>query len=131
MSPAKFEFWTGSDFQDQGYRDIVATEYSSKLGIDVYMTLPDRKPAVVQCRRHSSTVGRPTLQQSYGTIASVSARRCFVVTTGRFSSEARKVERQHRDVILLDGQQLAESSRGKSTSTNRRWPWSARGRARS
>jgi len=110
MDPADFEYWTANYFKNRGFRNVLVTPFSADFGIDIYMTCPDRKKAVVQCKRYKGVVGRPIVQQTYGAMHLVNAKRCYVVTTGRFAETARKLEAEHSDIILLDGEQLTASS---------------------
>lgn len=108
MSPEQFEYWTASYFERFGYRSVTVTTYSADFGVDVDMKCPDGKRAIVQCKRHKGVVGRPTVQQTFGVMKLLKAKRCYVVTTGRFTSAALEVGRR-RDIILLDGERITSS----------------------
>lgn len=109
MTPEEFEYWTGSYFQRYGFHNITVTQLSADFGVDIYMTCPDGKKAVVQCKRYNKpTVGRPTVQQTYGAMKLVKAKRCYVVTTGRFTSAALELGKR-RDISLLDGQRITSN----------------------
>jgi len=106
MSPADFEYWCKGYFESHGFRDVTVTRLSKDFGVDLYMTCPDGKKAVVQCKRYAGSVGRPVVQQTYGVMNLLKAKRCYVVSTGHFSKAARDLEQKHKNIILLDGEAL-------------------------
>jgi len=108
MSPEEFEYWTASYFERFGFRSVTVTTYSSDFGVDVDMKCPDGRRAIVQCKRYKGVVGRPTVQQTFGVMKLLKAKRCYVVTTGRFTSAALDVGRR-RDIILLDGDRISSN----------------------
>lgn len=106
MDPEKFEYWVAGYFMRRNFRNVVVTPFSSDYGVDIYMTCPDgRTKAVVQCKRMVE-VGRPVVQQTYGVMHLVGAKRCYVVTSGRFTEAARDLASSRRDIVLIDGPQL-------------------------
>lgn len=107
LSPADFQFWCKGYFEKRGFRNVIVPQLSKDFGVDLYMTCPDGKKAVGQCKHYKGCVGRPVVQQTYGVMHLLKAKRCYVITTGYFSKEARDLERQHKDIILLDGAALA------------------------
>lgn len=120
MTPEEFEYWTGGYFRQYGFRSITVTQISADFGVDVHMTCPDGKKAVVQCKRYDKpTVGRPTVQQTYGAMKLLKARRCYVVTTGRFTAAALELGRR-RDIALLDGQRITSKRPPPGSRQNRR-----------
>lgn len=102
LEPEEFEYWTAGYFEQFGFQDVTVTSFSGDFGVDVYMTCPNGKPAIVQCKRYKGQVGRPTVQQSYGVMKLLGAEVCYVVTTGRFTEEAIELGKR-RDIVLLDG----------------------------
>ena len=111
MHPQKFEYWVAGYFQKLGYMNVTVTQYSADFGIDIYMTCPNRRKAVVQVKRYSGAVGRPVIQQTYGAMHLVGAKYCYVVTSGEFASTARELEQKHKDIILVDGKQLVSGNK--------------------
>lgn len=121
MSPADFEYWCKGYFENQGFRDVTVTQLSKDFGVDLYMTCPDGKKAVVQCKRYTGSVGQPVVQQTYGVMHLLKAKRCYVVSTGHFSRDAWNLERKHDNIILLDGEALTTNKPGpvKSRTTKK------------
>lgn len=110
MDPGDFEHWTKGYFERYGFKDVVVTQLSNDFGIDVIMKTGRGQPAVAQCKRYKGTVGRPTVQQTYGAMKLVGAKHCYVVTTGRFTEEAMALS-ERRDIHLLDGQFIVSDQR--------------------
>ncbi len=63
---------------------------------------------VVQCKRNSedNAVGRPIVQQFKGVIEEQKAFRGYIVTTSRFTEEARSSAEQNDRIRLIDWQEL-------------------------
>jgi HJR/Mrr/RecB family endonuclease len=110
LEPQAFEYWTGGYFEQFGFRNVTVTTLSADFGVDVHMTSPNGKRAVVQCKRYNGQVGRPVVQQTYGIMKLLDAKLCYVVTTGRFTKQAHELG-ERRDIILLDGPFLASGKR--------------------
>lgn len=106
MDPGDFEFWVANYFQHQRYRNVLVTPISGDFGVDIYMTCPDRTLAVAQVKRYDAAVGRPVVQQTFGVMVLVGARRCIVAASGDFSSKARELETERKEIFLVDGKQL-------------------------
>lgn len=106
MDPGDFEFWVANYFQRHRYRDILVTPISGDFGVDIYMTCPDRALAVAQVKRYDAAVGRPVVQQTFGVMVLVGARRSIVAASGDFSSKARELQAERKDILLVDGRQL-------------------------
>ncbi len=70
-----------------------------RLGLDV---------VYVQAKRHKESVGRPLVQAFAGSLEGARARKGVLITTARFTSEAREYVRQiEKRIVLIDGPQLA------------------------
>lgn len=108
MAPEDFEYWVAGYFERHGFTNVLVTQYSGDFGIDIYMTCPNRVKAVVQVKRFTGSVGRPVIQQTYGAMRLVNARKCYVVTSGHFAKTAQELEMQRKDIILIDGKKLLE-----------------------
>lgn len=108
MPPEHFGYWTTSYFERYRFRSVMVTTYSAGFTVDVDMNCLDGKRAAVQCKKYNGVVGRPTVQQTFGVMKLLKVKRCFVVTTGRFTSAALEVGRR-RDIILLDGERITSS----------------------
>ena len=119
LDPAEFEYWTAGYFQSFGFKDVMVTTFSGDFGVDVHMTTPNGKRAVVQCKRYSGQVGRPTVQQTYGVMKLLEADICYVVTSGRFTQHAAELG-ERRDIVLLDGEFLVSGQRPSGSRIIRR-----------
>ncbi len=82
---------------DDGIDGIIKED---KLGLDV---------VYIQAKRWSDTVGRPTVQGFAGSLEGHRAKKGVLITTARFSDEARDyVERIEKKIVLIDGEELAQ-----------------------
>jgi hypothetical protein len=108
MDPYEFEEWVGRYFEAQGYRDVLVTQGAADFGVDVFMCHPRGGDIVVQCKRFKAghLVGRPIVQQTYGVMHLLGAKHCYVVTSSGFSEPALDLERDHKDIVLIDGERL-------------------------
>lgn len=106
MDPGDFEHWVAGYFKRKRFRNVRVTQLSADFGIDIYMTCRNGAEAVVQVKRYKGSVGRPVIQQTYGAMHLVGASRCYVVTCGSFAKTARELESAHKDILLIDGQEL-------------------------
>lgn len=71
-----------------------------KLGLDV---------VYVQAKRWEGSVGRPTAQAFAGSLEGFRARKGVLITTSRFSQDAKDyVQRIEKKIVLIDGEQLAQ-----------------------
>lgn len=64
----------------------------------------------IQAKRHgdSNPVGRPTIQQFFGSLSSRGADRGVFITTSRFSEEAKREAEIYKTIILIDGIRLTK-----------------------
>ena len=68
----------------------------------------DGRRSLVQCKQWKVfSVGRPVLQQMFGIMTAKSADEAIIVTSGRFTDEARAFARG-KPIQLLDGPDLLE-----------------------
>ncbi|MEZ6127833.1 MAG: restriction endonuclease [Planctomycetaceae bacterium] len=106
MDPIAFERHVMFLFQAEGYPAAVTLQ-SNDFGVDGFVTHPDGI-VVVQCKRNSvdNPVGRPVVQQFKGVIEEQAAIRGYIVTTGRFTSEARSSAECSSRIILIDAEDL-------------------------
>ena len=113
LSPEDFEYWTAAYFERFGFKKVTVTTFSADFGVDVHMTCPNGKKAVVQCKnkvRSSKPVGSPVVQQTYGAMKLLDAEMCYVATTGIFSEKAKELDKR-ADIALLDGAFLVSGQR--------------------
>lgn len=82
---------------DDGVDGIIKED---KLGLDA---------VYVQAKRWEGTVGRPTVQEFAGSLEGHRARKGVLITTSRFSQDAKDyVGRIEKKIVLIDGEQLAQ-----------------------
>ncbi len=82
---------------DDGVDGIIKED---KLGLDV---------VYIQAKRWEGTVGRPTVQEFAGSLEGHRARKGVLMTTSRFSQDAKDyVGRIEKKIVLIDGEQLAQ-----------------------
>lgn len=110
MDPQDFEYWVAGYFKRCRYRKVMVTQYSADFGIDVHMYTSGGVEAVAQVKRYRKPVGRPVVQQTYGAMTLVGAKRCFVVTSGRFTRAALALAEENSDIYLIDGAQLVKGA---------------------
>ena len=111
MDPKDFEYWTAGYFIDRGYKSVVVVPPGPDFGIDVSVTTPGRRRAIVQCKRYQAkhAVNRPTIQQTYGVMHAMDAHRCYVVTTSYFTRDAIEFAQTYgkrNSISLIDGKEL-------------------------
>ncbi len=71
-----------------------------KLGLDV---------VYIQAKRWEGNVGRPIVQTFAGSLEGQKARKGVLITTSRFSQEAKEyVNKIEKKIVLIDGEQLAQ-----------------------
>ncbi|MFN3075865.1 MAG: restriction endonuclease [Alphaproteobacteria bacterium] len=106
MDPFDFERHVVGFFQGEGMRSWV-TKKSNDLGVDGFATHPEGT-IVIQCKRYSpeNPVGRPAIQQLKGVIEEHGALKGYLVTTSRFSSEARTSAELSEKLVLVDMDEL-------------------------
>ena len=81
---------------DDGIDGIINED---RLGLDVIY---------LQAKRWDGTVGRPTVQAFAGSLEGQRARKGILITTSRFSQDAKEyVTRIEKKIVLIDGERLA------------------------
>src|SRR5437762_5135124 len=71
-----------------------------KLGLDV---------VYIQAKRWENNVGRPAVQAFAGSLEGFRAKKSVLITTSRFSDDAREyANRIEKRIVLIDGEQLAQ-----------------------
>ena len=106
LSPAEFEDYVAYRiFERQGYQ-VHNTPNSKDGGIDIIITDSAGQQAIVQCKRYKGTVGAATVRELYGTMMHANVGQAYLVTTGKFSREARQWC-AGKPIGLIDGNLLA------------------------
>ena len=108
MDPVAFERHIMSFFEQDGHPTGL-TARSNDFGVDGYVFHPDGV-IVVQCKRNGfdNPVGRPIIQQFKGVIEEQRAFKGYVVTTSRFTEEARESAAKSDRIFLIDGNELVK-----------------------
>ena len=105
MTWREFELLVGEAFRLQGYRVTENGGGGPDGGIDLLMTKGSEK-FLVQCKQWKAfKVGVDVVRELYGVMAAKGATGGFVVTSGRFTDDA-KAFADGRNVQLLDGPKL-------------------------
>lgn len=105
MSWQQFERLVGAGFRLQGYRVVETGGGGADRGIDLVLN-KDGEKYLVQCKQwRAFRVGVEVVRELYGVMAANGAAGGFVVTSGRFTDDARKFA-EGRNVQLIDGTRL-------------------------
>lgn len=105
MSWQQFEHLVGEIFRLQGYRVAETGGGGADGGVDLVLN-KDGEKHLVQCKQwRALRVGVNVVRELYGVMAAKGAAGGFVVTSGRFTEEARQFA-EGRNVQLVDGTRL-------------------------
>lgn len=105
MSWQQFEQLVGEGFRLQGYRIVETGGGGADGGIDLVLIKGGEK-YLVQCKQwRAFRVGVSVIRELYGVMAAEGAAGGFVVTSGKFTDDARSFA-EGRNVQLIDGTQL-------------------------
>ena len=106
LHPAEFERYVARLFQQKKYK-VTVRGRSGDLGVDLMVTRPGGKRAIVQCKRYRSTIGPDIVRELYGTLMHEGVAHAFLVTTADISDAARAWA-QGKPMTLIDGATLVE-----------------------
>ncbi|SFV00262.1 restriction system protein [Paenacidovorax caeni] len=105
MSWREFELLVGEAYRLQGYRVTEIGGGGPDGGVDLVLAKGAEK-FFVQCKQWKAyKVGVTTVRELYGVMAAKGATAGFVVTSGRFTSDAKDFA-QGRNIELVDGPRL-------------------------
>jgi restriction system protein len=105
MSWSEFEMLVGEAYRLQGFQVTETGGGAPDGGVDLVLTRGG-ETFLVQCRQwRASKVGVDTVRELFGVMAARGATGGFVVTSGRFTNEA-KLFTQGRNLQLVDGPRL-------------------------
>lgn len=120
MSWREFEMLVGETFRLRGFQVVETGGAGAESGVDLVLRR-DKETRLVQCKQWRATkVGVDVVRQLYGVIAARGAAGGYVVTSGRFTDQARRFA-EGRNVALIEGDELAKmlarvaSERGAAT----------------
>ena len=104
MTWCEFEVLVGEGFRLQGY-EVSETGGGADGGVDLVLR-KEREKFLVQCKQWKAfKVGVTVVRELYGVMAAHGAAGGFVVTSGRFTDEA-KAFAEGRNIRLVDGPKL-------------------------
>jgi restriction system protein len=133
MSWREFELLVGEAYRLQGYRVTEIGGGGPDGGVDLVLAKGSEK-FFVQCKQWKAyKVGVTTVRELYGVMAAKGATGGFVVTSGRFTTDAKDFA-QGRNIELVDGPRLfamiqqARGAQGQPAAAQRETPtqWGAR-----
>ena len=105
MTWREFEVLVGEGFRLQGYEVAETGGGGADGGVDLVLR-KDREKYLVQCKQWKAfKVGVTVVRELYGVMAAHGAAGGFVVTSGRFTDEA-KAFADGRNIRLVDGPKL-------------------------
>ena len=105
MTWREFEVLVGEGFRLQGYEVTETGGGGADGGVDLVLR-KDREKYLVQCKQWKAfKVGVTVVRELYGVMAAHGAAGGFVVTSGRFTDEA-KAFADGRNIRLVDGPKL-------------------------
>jgi restriction system protein len=105
MSWQEFELLVGEGFRQHGYQVTESGGGGADGGVDLVLRKGGDK-FLVQCKQWKAfTVGVTVVRELYGVMAADGAAGGFVVTSGRFTDEA-KTFAKGRNITLMDGAAL-------------------------
>ncbi|MGJ7512638.1 restriction endonuclease [Variovorax sp. GT1P44] len=105
MTWQEFELLVGEGFRQQGYSVLESGGGGADGGIDLVLR-KGSESFLVQCKQwHAFKVGVQVVRELYGVMAAKGAAGGFVVTSGRFTDDAKDFA-SGRNVTLIDGPKL-------------------------
>lgn len=106
LSPQAFERYVAGLFRQKGYK-VVLRGSSGDLGVDLELTGPQGRRAIVQCKRYQNTIGAEIVRELFGTMIHEGVMWAFLVTTAEISEAARDWA-TGKPITLIDGATLLE-----------------------
>lgn len=105
LGPYEFERYVAELFRRKGYH-VQLRGRSGDHGVDLMLTQPNGKQAVVQCKRYRKTIGPEIVRELYGTLIHERVAHAFLVTTAGISRSGRQWAKG-KPITLIDGRTLA------------------------
>jgi len=105
LQPYEFERYVADLFRQKGYQ-VKLHGRRGDNGVDLRLTQPNGKQAIVQCKRYRNSIGPDIVRELYGTLIHERVAHAFLVTTADISDAARTWA-QGKPMTLIDGQTLA------------------------
>jgi restriction system protein len=104
LTPARFEEYVAALFRRKGYV-VTLRGRSGDQGVDLELTKPNGRRAIVQCKRYQHRVGPDVVRELYGTLLHERVAHAFLVTTADISPSARTWA-EGKPLTLIDGAML-------------------------
>jgi restriction system protein len=115
LTPSQFEEYVAQRiFARQGYQ-VVNIRDTKDGGVDIVVTDPAGRRAIVQCKLYRNVVGEPIVRDLYGALIHSEAEMAFLVTNSNISTAARRWA-VGKPIALIDGPQLVELARAEPQS---------------
>lgn len=116
MTWQEFELLVGEGFRQQGYSVLESGGGGADGGVDLVLRKGNEK-FLVQCKQWQAfKVGVQVVRELYGVMAAKGAAGGFVVTSGRFTEDAKDFA-SGRNVTLIDGPKLHKLLQAASSRT--------------
>lgn len=106
LSPSDFEKYVARLFRRKGYR-VKLRGRSGDHGVDLMVTQPGGRRAIVQCKRYQHTISPEIVRELFGTLVHERVAHAFLVTTADISDAARAWAR-NKPMTLIDGDTLLQ-----------------------
>lgn len=105
LAPIDFEHLTAALFESMKYK-VSVTQSSYDEGIDVNaekQELGQKEKVVIQCKRYTKqTIGIGEVRNLLGVVHDKKATKGILISTSKFSMEARKFEKKNPSIELID-----------------------------
>jgi restriction system protein len=105
LHPTDFEYLVATLYENMGY-DVSLTKASYDNGIDVNATkneLGKKEKLVIQCKRYTKqTIGVADIRNLLGVVSDKKVTKGILVTTTKFSFEAKRFEKNNPSIELID-----------------------------
>jgi len=107
LSPTEYENMVMELYQAYGHQ-ARRTGATGDHGVDVVIQTKNGEKWVVQCKRWRGNVGEPIVRDFYGTMQHEKADKGAVITTGRFTQQAKEWVKG-KPIYLYDGAQFIKA----------------------
>jgi restriction system protein len=110
----QFEFLVAEAYQRQGYQVEFSLGRGADGGVDLVLRR-DSRTSLVQCKQWKVfSVGAPVIREMFGLMTAENADEAIIVTSGKFTRDARDFA-AGRPITLIDGPQLLALVRSVQT----------------
>ena len=106
LSPLDFERYVADLFRKKGYQ-VKLRGRKGDRGVDLELSQPGGRMAIVQCKRYRHTVGPDIVRELFGTMIHERVHHAFLVTTADISQAAREWAAL-KPMTLIDGPALVK-----------------------